>query len=76
MATYIENRFPAAVRAMAARCKLPFAIRPGLTQKIEGVWLGTPKTNAKVCRTFNAYPSTTNIKVNKRSFEVIEKGKK
>jgi hypothetical protein len=29
MAAYILDRFPAAVRAMAARCKLSFAIRPG-----------------------------------------------
>jgi len=33
MAAYIFDRFPAAVRAMAARCKLPFAIRPGLSQE-------------------------------------------
>jgi hypothetical protein len=33
MAAYIFDPFPAAVRAMAARCKLPFAIRPGLTQE-------------------------------------------
>jgi len=30
MAAYIFDRFPAAVRAMAARCKLSFAIHPGL----------------------------------------------
>jgi len=33
MAAYIFDRFPAAVRAMAARCKLSFAIRPGLSQE-------------------------------------------
>jgi hypothetical protein len=35
MAAYIFERFPAAVRAMAARCKLPFAIRPACPKKIE-----------------------------------------
>jgi hypothetical protein len=33
MAADIFNRFPAAVHAMAARCKLSFAIRPGLSQE-------------------------------------------
>jgi len=33
MAAYIFDRFPAAVRAMAVRCKLSFAIRPGLSQE-------------------------------------------
>jgi hypothetical protein len=28
------DRFPAAVRAMAALCKLPFALRPGLSQHL------------------------------------------
>jgi len=27
------DRFPAAVRALAARCKLSFAFRPGLSQR-------------------------------------------
>jgi len=30
--------FLSAVRAVAARCKLPFALRPGLSQEIEGAW--------------------------------------
>jgi len=33
MAVYIFDRFPAAVRAMAACCKLSFAIRPGMSQE-------------------------------------------
>jgi hypothetical protein len=33
MAAYIFDLFPVAVRAVAARCKLPFAIRPGLSQE-------------------------------------------
>jgi hypothetical protein len=33
MAAYIFDRFPAAVRAMATRCKLSFALRPGLSQE-------------------------------------------
>jgi len=33
MAAYILDRFPAAVRAMAARCKLSFALRPSLAQE-------------------------------------------
>jgi hypothetical protein len=37
MAAYTFNRFPAAVRALATRCKLPFARRPGLSEKnLEG----------------------------------------
>ena len=32
-AAYILDRFPAAVRAMAARCKLSFALRPRLAQE-------------------------------------------
>jgi len=39
------------------------------------IWLWTSITDPKVSRTLNAYSSTTNIKVNKRSFDVIEKGK-
>jgi len=35
----------------------------------------TPKIDAKVCQTFNAYSSTTYIKVNKHSVQVIEKGR-
>ena len=33
MAAYILPSFLSAVRAMAARCKLPFAFRPGLSQE-------------------------------------------
>jgi len=33
MAAYIFDHFPATVRAMAAHCKLSFAIRPGLSQE-------------------------------------------
>jgi hypothetical protein len=33
MAAYLLNHFPAAVRAMAACCKLPVALRLGLSQK-------------------------------------------
>jgi hypothetical protein len=33
MAAYIFNRFLAAVRAVAARCKLSFAIRPALSHE-------------------------------------------
>jgi len=29
---HIFDQFPSAVRAMAARCKLPFALHPGLSQ--------------------------------------------
>jgi len=36
MAAYIFDRFPAAVRAMTAHCKLSFAIRPGLSQEDRG----------------------------------------
>jgi hypothetical protein len=37
MAKYIPSRFLAAVRAKTARCKLPFAIRPGLFQSRSSV---------------------------------------
>jgi hypothetical protein len=33
MAAYFLDRFPAAVRAMAARCKLSVALRPGLSHE-------------------------------------------
>jgi hypothetical protein len=33
MAAYIFDRFPAAVRALAARCKLSVALRPGLSRE-------------------------------------------
>ena len=33
MAAYIFGRFPAAVRALAARCKLSVALRPGLSHE-------------------------------------------
>jgi hypothetical protein len=33
MAAFLSDRFPAAVRAMAARCKLSFALRPSLSQE-------------------------------------------
>jgi hypothetical protein len=35
MAAHFFDRFSAAIRAMAARCKLSFALRPELSQKIE-----------------------------------------
>jgi hypothetical protein len=33
MAAYIFDHFPTAMRAMAAHCKLSFALRPGLSQE-------------------------------------------
>jgi hypothetical protein len=31
----MQSPFPSAVRAMAARCKLPFALHPGLSREDE-----------------------------------------
>jgi len=30
---YVQSFIPSAVRAVAARCKFPFALRPGLSQE-------------------------------------------